>query len=452
MTYEETLDYLYNAAPAFEKVGAGAYKEGLYNTLELDKHFNHPHRRFHTIHVAGTNGKGSVSHTIAALLQAAGHKVGLYTSPHLVDFSERIKINGEPIGRQYVIDFVEKERGFFEPLCPSFFELTTAMAFKYFAEQNVDIAVIEVGLGGRLDCTNVITPLLSVITNISYDHTAFLGDTLAKIAAEKAGIIKPNVPVVIGEYNEETLPVFMSMAQMKSASVVLAEDCHYVIDSRMTEGGEGRLYNTSCYGVLRGQLSGAYQERNTNTFLSCIIPLARQMKRHGIPLVKNGKKPMDCIRTALENVCSLTGLHGRWEKIVDKPLVVCDTGHNLAGWQYLSVQINETYKLRKRQMGDDAKLRIVFGMVDDKDIKAVMALLPHNAVYYFTQADTHRAIASHEVEKLAAGCGLTGKAYKTVGEAYADALSDASPADFIFVGGSSYVVADFLTDLDALSA
>ena len=287
MNYNQTIDYLYNAAPAFEKVGAGAYKEGLSNTLALDEHFNHPHRKFHTIHVAGTNGKGSVSHTLAALLQAAGHRVGLYTSPHLVDFCERIRINGQPIEKQYVVNFVEQERDFFEPLSPSFFELTTAMAFKYFAENNVDIAVIEVGLGGRLDCTNIITPLLSVITNISFDHVGFLGDTLAKIAREKAGIIKYNVPVIVGEYNKDTREVFEEVASKNNSHIVFASDCQYVISSSVNTDTLGRDYITRCFGHLYGELGGDYQEKNINTFLNCLIPLAKAMKKAHIPIILN---------------------------------------------------------------------------------------------------------------------------------------------------------------------
>lgn len=266
MTYEETIEYLYNSVPMFQKVGATAYKEGLDNTLELDRHFGHPHRKFKSIHVAGTNGKGSCSHTISAILQAEGYKVGLYTSPHLIDFRERIKINGQPLSRDYVVDFVEKERTFFEPLHPSFFELTTAMAFKYFAEQEVDYAVIEVGLGGRLDCTNIISPILSAITNISFDHTQFLGNTLAKIAAEKAGIIKPQTPVVIGEYNEETRPVFERKAEKEKAPLCFAQDEAEIISVETVKEGKGLYYETRTYGRLYGELSGIYQERTRTRF------------------------------------------------------------------------------------------------------------------------------------------------------------------------------------------
>lgn len=407
MTYQQTIDYLFHVTPVFEKVGAGAYKEGLSNTWAMDEHFGHPHRQFKTIHVAGTNGKGSCSHTIAAILQSAGYKVGLYTSPHLVDFRERIRVNGLMVSEEYVIDFVENERAFFEPLHPSFFELTTAMAFKYFAEQHVDIAVIEVGLGGRLDCTNIITPVLSIITNISFDHTQFLGNTLAEIAAEKAGIIKQGVPVVVGETTSETLPVFEAKAQEVHAPLHLAEqyepDCDYDFE-----------------------LKGSYQDKNKRTILCamhCLQELLEMEDVHG------------AIAQGMAHVCELTGLVGRWQTLRQQPLVVCDTGHNVGGWTYLSEQI-KAQKCRQ--------LRIVFGMVDDKDINTVMEMLPKDAVYYFTQASTHRAIPVGKVMEYATSHGLRGNGFSNVKDAYHQALQDASTEDFIFVGGSSYVVADLL--------
>lgn len=425
MNYQETVEYLFNSTPVFEKVGASAYKEGLYNTNELDRHFGHPHRLFKTIHVAGTNGKGSCSHTIAAILQAAGYKVGLYTSPHLVDFRERIRVNGECISEQYVVDFVEGERGFFEPLHPSFFELTTALAFKYFAEKKVDIAVIEVGLGGRLDCTNIITPILSVITNISLDHTQFLGDTLQKIAGEKAGIIKPNVPVVIGEYNTDTRPVFEAKAIENNAPIVFAEDTQEVIQVENELNGR-KHYTTVSYGDINGELAGEYQQKNTNTVLH-VVKLLKDMH-----VIDND----DCVRVGFSNVCESTGLMGRWQTLGTSPLVVCDTGHNVGGWQYLSHQIKAV---------ECKTLRIVFGMVDDKDIEHVMDMLPKNAVYYFAQATTHRAIPVNVVGEKALAHGLHGTCYTSVEDAYEHALADAEKDDFVFVGGSSYVVADLLT-------
>lgn len=426
MTYEETIEYLYNSAPMFQKVGAVAYKEGLENTLGLDEHFGHPHTKYQTIHIAGTNGKGSCSHTIAAILQAAGYKVGLYTSPHIKDFRERIRVNGECISKQYVIDFVQNEKCFFEPLHPSFFELTTALAFKYFADCQVDIAVIEVGLGGRLDCTNIITPLLSIITNISFDHTQFLGNTLAKIASEKAGIIKKNVPVVIGEYTDETLPVFLSKAKSEDSHIILAEDENEVIDAKFADKG-GILYDTKDYGTIHGELGGIYQKKNTNTVLCAIKELQKAELNISIDDIKQG----------FEHVTETTGLQGRWQKVNENPLIICDTGHNVGGWTYLSKQL---------MMQHYKQMRIVFGMVDDKDIDTVMDLLPKNAVYYFTKADNKRGIDENKIKLLGDKIHLNSRTFANVKEAYEQAIMDANEDDFIFVGGSSYIVADFLNN------
>lgn len=427
MNYQETLNYLYNSTPVFEHVGAVAYKEGLQNTLALDKHFNHPHTNFKTIHIAGTNGKGSCSHSLASILQEAGYKVGLYTSPHLVDFRERIRVNGQCISKERVVKFVKDERKFFEPLHPSFFELTTALAFKYFDEQKVDIAIIEVGLGGRLDCTNIISPILSIITNISFDHTQFLGDTLAKIAAEKAGIIKKGVHVIIGEANEETRPVFQSKANEVNSDIVFAEDNAIVTSSSPIVDG-GRRYNLSNNSTLVGELSGDYQERNMNTIL-CACYILKQMN-----IIKND----DIIAKGLTNICKNTGLLGRWQTIQNNPTVVCDTGHNVGGWNYLAPQI-------KRQQCN--QLRIVFGMVDDKDINSVMFLLPKNAIYYWTQAESKRAIKAERVAEIAIKHDLRGEIFDNVEVAYTKALQDSNKDDFVFVGGSSYIVADLLTFL-----
>lgn len=427
MNYQETLNYLYNSTPVFEHVGAVAYKEGLQNTLALDKYFNHPHTNYKTIHIAGTNGKGSCSHSLASILQEAGYKVGLYTSPHLVDFRERIRVNGQCISEERVVKFVEDERKFFEPLHPSFFELTTALAFKYFDEQKVDIAIIEVGLGGRLDCTNIISPILSIITNISFDHTQFLGDTLAKIAAEKAGIIKKGVPVIIGEANEETRPVFQSKANEVNSDIVFAEDNAIVTSSSPMADG-GRRYNLSNNSTLIGELSGDYQERNMNTIL-CACNILKQMN-----IIKND----DVIAKGLTNICKNTGLLGRWQTIQNNPTVVCDTGHNVGGWNYLAPQI-------KRQQCN--QLRIVFGMVDDKDINSVMYLLPKNAIYYWTQAESKRAIKAERVAEIAIKHDLRGEIFDNVEVAYTKALQDSNKDDFVFVGGSSYIVADLLTFL-----
>ena len=424
MNYQETIEYLFNSTPVFEKVGAKAYKPGLQTTETLDKHFGHPHRQFKSIHVAGTNGKGSCSHTLAAILQSEGYKVGLFTSPHLVDFRERIRVNGECISEQYIIDFVEKERRFFEPLHPSFFELTTALAFKYFAEQKVDIAIIEVGLGGRLDCTNIITPILSIITNISKDHTQFLGNTLADIAGEKAGIIKPGVPVIIGEDLPETRPVFQQKAQKENSPIVFAQDENQQ-EVQKAEHINGKMeYTTRTWGKLTGELCGDYQAKNMNTILNAVKYLT---------LVKNKETS---IKYGISHVTELTGLMGRWQKIQDKPLVICDTGHNVGGWQYLAPQI-------KAQAC--RQLRIVFGMVDDKDVTTVMKMLPKDAIYYWTQATTKRAIKVEKIAELGTSLGLNGNVYPSVNKAFKAAQADAAEDDFIFVGGSSYIVADFLS-------
>lgn len=427
MTYAETINYLFTSAPLFQNIGAGAYKEGLGTTHFLDEYFHHPHQNFQSIHVAGTNGKGSTSHTLAAILQDAGLKVGLFTSPHLVDFRERIRVNGEMVPEQYVIDFVENYRDVFEPLHPSFFELTTAMAFKYFAEQEIDVAVVEVGLGGRMDCTNIITPIVSVITNISFDHVKFLGDTLAKIAGEKAGIIKHDIPVVIGEYTEETRPVFEAKAEEMDAPICFAEDENIINSYSFAE--EGGIDYETAFGPIHGELGGACQVKNAATVL-CAINIFRNKTEHIIT--------DENINHGFAQVCEKTGLMGRWQTLQTSPKVVCDTGHNIGGFEYISRQLSS---VRCKT------LRIVMGMVNDKDINGVLSMLPKDATYYFTQASVNRALDYEEVKRLAATHELFGNAYPTVIEAYQQALSDADEDDFIYVGGSSFVVADLLTSL-----
>ena len=427
MNYRETCEYLFNQLPMFEKQGASGYKPGLQTTEALDAH---PHRQYMTIHVAGTNGKGSVSHALARILQDAGLRVGLYTSPHLVDFRERIRVNGEYIPEQYVVDFVESLTPNPSPkgegsLHPSFFELTTAMAFKYFADEKVDVAVIEVGLGGRLDSTNIITPILSVITNIALDHTQFLGSTLAEIASEKAGIIKQGVPVVIGETTSETRPVFEQKASEMNAPIFFAEE--FEMPSPLPDF----------------ELKGAYQEKNLRTIL-CAVAQMKNLKLK----IKNSISQPNILpsllgegsgeRPSIQNL----GLMGRWQTLQKQPLVICDTGHNPAAWQYLAPQI-------KAQ--PCRQLRIVFGMVDDKDIDTVLALLPKNAIFYFTQAASHRAIPAEKVAEKAAVHHLHGSIHQSVVEAYQKALAEAHADDFIFIGGSSYVVADLLSEIFAFS-
>ncbi len=433
MTYSETCKYLYSQVPMFENLGMAGYKEGLDNSLKLDEHYGHPHRNYLTIHVAGTNGKGSCAHTLAAILQKCGYKVGLYTSPHLVDFDERIRINGQPIDHEYVADFVQEGRSFFEPLTPSFFEVTTAMALKYFSDKRVDIAVIEVGLGGRLDCTNIITPILSVITNISYDHMQQLGNSLEQIAMEKAGIIKKGVPVVIGETTPETKGIFEAVARETKAPIVFAEDNPEVTSAQLTDNG--MLYQTAHYGTIQGELMGLYQEKNANTILTAI----RQLEEMGYMYrFKDGSKSEAKGKEIAEGfmtVCETTGLKGRWQVLSKEPLVICDTGHNVGGWEYLSQQIAQV-KCKKKH--------IVFGMVEDKDMEGVMALLPKDATYYFAKADNKRAVSETVLKFIGEQQGLTGEGYPTVAEAYHAAKKAAETDDFVFIGGSTYVVADLL--------
>ena len=433
MNYQETCEYLFGQMPMFEKQGTSGYKEGLENTIKLDQHFNHPHRKYLTIHVAGTNGKGSCAHTLSAILQMCGYKVGLYTSPHLVDFSERIRINGLPISEDYVVDFVEKEKSFFEPLQPSFFEVTTALAFKYFADMEVDIAVIEVGLGGRLDCTNIIKPILSIITNIGYDHTQFLGNSLEQIAMEKAGIIKRGIPVVIGEITPETRLVFESMAAELGAPLKLAEENPEVKSAQQTD--KYIVYNTENFGLLEGELKGNYQIKNTNNVLCAVKQLEELGFMHSVSCRPDYTCQNKEVREAFKNVCDLTGLKGRWQKIKDEPLTICDTGHNVAGWTYLSEQLKAVTAKHKH---------IVFGMVADKDVEGVMELLPKDATYYFTKADSKRSTSESLLKLYAQKHNLTGEGYPDVASAYKAAQNAAGEKDFVFIGGSSYVVADFL--------
>lgn len=438
MNYQETCEYLFNQMPMFERQGASGYKEGLTNTHLIDEHLGHPHKSYATIHIAGTNGKGSCSHTIASILQECGYKVGLYTSPHLVDFRERIRINGKPISELYVTQFVEKERAFLEPLHPSFFEVTTAMAFQYFKDQQVDVAVIEVGLGGRLDCTNIITPILSIITNISFDHTQFLGDTLAKIAGEKAGIIKKGVPVVIGEANDETRPVFEAKAKKVGAPITFAEDEPEILRAEPLLGG-GMQYFTKHNRVLQGDLGGCYQEKNMNTVLIASYVLAELGYFCLCDKSENFDKCLNEIQQAVGNVAGNTGLMGRWQIIQQTPKVVCDTGHNVGGWQYLSEQ------LKQQQCN---QMHIIFGMVNDKDLDGVLKMLPKKAIYYFTKADNKRALSESALQLQAMKYGLNGDIYPSVHEAYTACMKNTGHDDFVFVGGSSYIVGDFLKSLN----
>ncbi|MBR1903006.1 MAG: bifunctional folylpolyglutamate synthase/dihydrofolate synthase [Bacteroidaceae bacterium] len=428
MTYQEATTYLFTAAPLFQNIGAGAYKEGLSNTHLLDEHFGHPHEKFRTIHVGGTNGKGSTSHTLAAILQSQGYRVGLYTSPHLVDFRERIRVNGVMIPEKRVISFVEQERSFFEPLHPSFFELATALAFQYFAEEKVDVAVIEVGLGGRLDCTNIIHPDLSIITNISFDHIQFLGNTLPKIASEKAGIIKQGVPAIIGEAGEEDVrTVFEKEAEKVGTKLIFAEEEKELI-SYSYSPTQGYTYQTKTYGELHGQLSGFCQEKNTRTILAAV----NELNKTGYDISTTS------IAEGMSQVCQLTGLMGRWQTIGTDPLTICDTGHNVGGMQYITRQLTETPHLH---------LHIIIGMVNDKDVNTVLSMLPKDAVYYFTQASVKRAMPVEDFAKIAQKHNLHGSCYANVELAYRAAKQKAEKNDLIFVGGSTFIVADMLNNI-----
>ena len=431
MNYQDTLKYLFERLPMFHRVGQAAYKNNLENTLKLDEIFGHPHRKFKTIHVAGTNGKGSVSHMLAAVFQAAGYKTGLYTSPHLKDFRERIKINGQMISEEEVVEWVEKYpvANNLWNLEPSFFELTVAMAFDFFAKNNVDIAIIEVGLGGRLDSTNIITPEISIITSIGFDHVNLLGDTLEKIAAEKAGIIKKNIPVVIGETHIETKKVFKEIAAAKQALIYFA-DVEYVASYSML-GLDGRqiMYieknRNILYPDLKLDLTGIYQLKN--------VPVV--VKTLEILTEKGWKISKENTYTGLQDAAKTTGLMGRWQIIGYNPLTICDTGHNEDGIKMVVSQLKNTaYKT----------LHFVLGVVSDKNPDKVLQLLPADAEYYFTRADIPRALDEKELAQKAAGFGLSGRSYPSVSEAFNMAKLNAGKSDLIFIGGSTFVVAEIL--------
>ena len=431
MHYDEVLDYLYEHLPYYQRKGPVAYKASLDTTLALDRLLGHPHRQFRSIHIAGTNGKGSVSHMLAAVLFKAGYKTGLYTSPHLKDFRERIRINGEMIPKSYVTDFVERflEMNITSLLEPSFFELTVLMAFEYFAAEKVDVAVIEVGLGGRLDSTNIIGPELSVITNISFDHTSLLGDTIGKIALEKAGIIKPLVPVVIGETHPQSSVIFAGVAAAMESRFKFADQELSTFYS-MYSADQKQLFNIKdkegiLFENLGIDLLGRYQSKNICTMLCAV----QELNKLGWNISETN------IREGLDNVTGLTGLAGRWQTIGHNPLIICDTAHNEGGIREVVAQL--------RQM-PHKKLHVIMGMVNDKDIAGVLALLPKDAVYYFTKASIPRALPEHQLMQMAAFFGLNGAAYEDVPTALNDAKMYADKDDLIFVGGSTFVVADAL--------
>ncbi len=427
MNYQQTLDYMYSQLPMFQRIGSAAYKDNLDNTIAICKLLNNPETKFKSIHVAGTNGKGSTSHMLASILQSAGYRVGLYTSPHLKDFRERIKINGELIPENYVIDFVSTYKNDFEKIQPSFFEMTVGLAFDYFANSNIDIAVVEVGLGGRLDSTNIITPELSIITNISFDHTALLGNTLEKIAIEKAGIIKKGIPVVIGETHPETKSIFETKS--KYASIVFADQLFETknihLDNKENFFLEMDVFKNEAIYLekLQSELLGKYQQKNIPTVLAAIEQLATK----GFSITEQH------IREGIKTVIRQTGLLGRWQILSTTPLTIADTGHNEAGIKEVLDQI---------QLTPHQQLHFVIGMVNDKDITTILKMLPKNAIYYFCKAAIPRALPAKELAEQANSIGLNGKTFNSVKEALTTAQNSAKQKDLVFVGGSTFIVAE----------
>ena len=429
MNYTQTLEFLFQALPAYETKGATAYKPGLERIAAFCRHMGNPQRNFFTVHVAGTNGKGSVSHIVASVLQQAGYRTGLFTSPHLQDFRERIRVDGEMIPKQKVVNFVDKHHDKMMELNLSFFEMTAAMAFDYFAQSDVEVAVIETGLGGRLDATNIIMPIVSVITNIGLDHTDLLGDTLEKIAAEKAGIVKKSIPVVVGESDERYNPVIEQAAAANKSKVVYAEQVFACEEQRPDETGQQfrlrRARDNRAYDLTL-DLAGDYQHRNIVTAAATVDFLHEET-----PLTISRRAFVEGIRHAAAN----TSLMGRWQKIADAPLTVCDTGHNAHGIAYVAEQLGTT---------PHRKLYCVMGFVRDKDLAHILPLLPREAHYIFTAAQTHRALPAAELAAKAAACGLESETAETVAAALARARELAAPEDMIFIGGSTYVVAEAL--------
>ena len=431
MNYEEVLFFLYSQLQSFQVVGKAAYKPGLQNALALDEFCNYPHKKYKTIHIAGTNGKGSVSHMLSAVLQEAGLKTGLFTSPHLKDFRERIKVNGIMITEDEVVDWFVKNKKVLEKIKPSFFEMSSTMAFDYFAKREVDIAVIETGLGGRLDSTNIITPILSIITNIGLDHTDILGDTLGKIASEKAGIIKKSVPVVVGEMQPETISVFNEKATEINCELVFANE-HYRVEKSFLTANQFRQYNIIhqesnkiVYAGVKTQLLGQYQEKNIITVLTSID----QLREKALEITEQN------VYRGLRKTIGLTGLYGRWQVLSENPYTVCDIGHNAEGIYELVKQI-KTCKF--------SKLHFVIGMVQDKDVESVLKILPTDAIYYFTKANISRAMSEIELKEHGKNNGLIGNSYSSVNEAFSDAKLNAKGEDMVFVGGSTFVVAEVL--------
>ncbi len=427
MNYKETLDYLYSQLPMFSRVGSIAYKKDLHNTIALCNSIGNPQQKYKTIHIAGTNGKGSTSHMLAAILQEAGYKTGLYTSPHIKDFRERIRVNGEMISEKFVVDFTEKTKKITEEIEPSFFEVTVAMAFEYFAEQQVDFAVIETGLGGLLDSTNIITPILSIITNIGYDHQNILGNTLEEIATQKAGIIKDDVPVVIGETLPETKQIFIEIALSKNASIQFAEE--NFITSFIDAEGELLLCNVKDVAEmvtekLRCGLSGVYQAKNICTVLAAV----KELRKMDINI------PETALHNGIERVKEITGLRGRWEILQQHPTIIVDVAHNKDGIKQVIDQLNNNYPT--------TQLHFVLGFVRDKDVENILVLFPDNAKYYFTHAHIPRAMINIELQEKATKAGLLGECFETVNEAVHAAKKDAAETDVIMICGSFFIIAE----------
>lgn len=429
MTYQETIGYLYERLPVFQNIGARAFKPGLHTTRELCKSLGDPQDKYPTIHIAGTNGKGSTSHMLAAILQESGYRVGLYTSPHLKDFRERIRVNGACVPEEFIIEFVDGQKSNIDKLSPSFFEVTVAMAFSYFERAHVDIAVIEVGMGGRLDSTNIITPELSVITNISFDHMQFLGDTLGKIAGEKAGIIKKGIPVVVSEHqNEEIGDVITAAAVAANAPLTFASDIFEVSfvgssGGKMLVDVKDKASGTVVAKDLASDLTGAYQLKNiTGVWAAKDVLISQGWKISG-----------DSVKRALGSVHSITGLKGRWQQLRQSPDVYCDTAHNTAGLTLTLAQFDNVCKGKKR---------FVVGFVGDKDISTMLSLFPKDAAYYFCEPSNMRALKAEELQLRASEQGLVGKTFGNVNEALEEAIRESAPSDAIYVGGSTFVVAD----------
>ncbi|CAA6819251.1 MAG: Dihydrofolate synthase (EC @ Folylpolyglutamate synthase (EC [uncultured Aureispira sp.] len=429
MNYQETIQWLFSQLPMFQRVGSKAIKKDLGNISALCLHLGQPQNQFKSVHLAGTNGKGSTAHILSAILQSAGYKVGLYTSPHYRDFRERIKINGHYIPEQSVVDFVANNKTAFQEIKPSFFEMTVALAFDYFHKENVDIALIETGLGGRLDSTNVLTPLLSIITNIGMDHQAVLGNTLALIAGEKAGIIKPNVPVIIGESHLETTPVFIKKASQENAPLLFVDE---VVEAELIERNHQKaLYSVTSeayqldFQALRFDLTGPYQIHNLKTALLASTFLQKE----------NFNIRPTHIRTACADVQNISKLLGRWQVLSESPLTICDSGHNGHGLQYTIQALEE---LKKEQV------HFVFGSVKDKDLSLVFPLLPKEAIYYFCKANIPRGLEATTLQQAAKEHGLNGRAYPSVRAAFEQAQAQAAADDCVFVGGSIFVVGEII--------